>query len=68
MQFTVKLEESDEGGYTAQCLELPAAISEGDTKEEALKNIKEAIQLVFEVSQEQARSYTEVFRVEVASA
>ena len=68
MQFTVKLEESGEGGYTAQCLELPAAISEGDTKEEALKNIKEAIQLVLEVSQEQARSYTEVFRVEVASA
>ncbi|MDO8724704.1 MAG: type II toxin-antitoxin system HicB family antitoxin [Candidatus Methanoperedens sp.] len=68
MQFTVKLEESDEGGYTAHCLELPAAISEGDTKEEALKNIKEAIQLVLEVSQEQARSFTEVFRVEVASA
>ncbi len=68
MQFTVKLEESDEGGYTAQCLELPAAISEGDTKEEALENIKEAIQLVLEVSREQALSYTEVFRVEVASA
>jgi len=68
MQFTVKLEESDEGGYTAQCLELPAAISEGDTKEEALENIKEAIQLVLEVSLEQARSYTEVFRVEVAGA
>ncbi|HUW67462.1 MAG TPA: type II toxin-antitoxin system HicB family antitoxin [Candidatus Nanoarchaeia archaeon] len=68
MQFTVKLEESDEGGYTVQCLELPAAISEGDTKEEALENIKEAIQLVLEVTQEQARSYTEVFKVEVASA
>jgi len=68
MQFTVKLEESDEGGYTIQCLELPAAISEGDTKDEALENIKEAIQLVLEVTQEQARSYTEVFKVEVASA
>ncbi len=68
MQFTVRLEESDEGGYTAQCLELPAAISEGDTKEEALENIKEAIQLVLEVSQEQALSYAEVFKVEVASA
>lgn len=68
MQFTVKLEESDEGGYTVQCLELPAAISEGDTKEEALENIKEAIQLVLEVTQEQAQSYREVFRVEVASA
>ncbi|MCX9081054.1 MAG: type II toxin-antitoxin system HicB family antitoxin [Candidatus Methanoperedens sp.] len=68
MQFTVKLEESDEGGYTAQCLELPAAISEGDTKEEVIENIKEAIQLVLEVSQEQARAYTEVFKVEVAIA
>jgi len=68
MQFTVKLEESDEGGYTVQCLELPAAISEGDTKEKALENIKEAIQLVLEVMQEQARSYTEVLKVEVASA
>ena len=68
MQFTIKLEESDEGGYTAQCLELPAAISEGDTKEEALENIKEAIQLVLEVTQEQARSYTNVVKVEVASA
>ena len=68
MQFTIKLEESDEGGYTVQCLELPAAISEGDTKEEALENIKEAIQLVLEVTQEQAQSYTEVVKVEVASA
>ena len=68
MQFTIKLEQSDEGGYTAQCLELPAAISEGDTKEDALENIREAIQLVLEVTQEQARSYTEVCKVEVACA
>ena len=52
MRFTIKLEESEDGGYTAQCLEIPAAISEGDTKEEALENIKEAIQLVLEVTRE----------------
>ena len=68
MKFTIKLEESDEGGYTAQCLELPAAISEGDTKEDALENIKEAIQLVLEVTQEQAQAYSEVHKVEIASA
>ena len=68
MQFTIRLEGSDEGGYTAQCLELPAAISEGDTKEDALENIKEVIQLVLEVTQEQARTYTNVVKVEVASA
>lgn len=49
MQFTIKLEESEEGSYTAQCLELPAAISEGNTREEAIENIKEAIQLILEV-------------------
>jgi predicted RNase H-like HicB family nuclease len=52
MRFTIKLEESEEGGYTAQCLEIPAAISEGDTREEALENIKETIQLVLEVTRE----------------
>lgn len=53
MRFTIELEESEEGGYTDQCLEIPAAISEGETKEKVLENIKEAIQLVLEVTQEQ---------------
>jgi len=68
MQFTVRLEESEEGGYTAQCLELPAAISEGDTKEEALENIKEAIQLVLEVTREQSQVLGEVAKVDVPIA
>ena len=68
MQFTVRLEESEEGGYTAQCLELPAAISEGDTKEEALENIKEAIQLVLEVTREQSLVLGEVATVDVPIA
>lgn len=66
MQFTIKLEESDEGGYTAQCLEIPAAISEGNTKEEALENIREAIQLVLEVTREQAHVLGEIATVEVS--
>ncbi len=66
MLFTIKLEESEEGGYTAQCLEIPAAISEGATKEEALENIKEAIQLVLEVTREQALVLGEVAVVEVS--
>ena len=66
MLFTIKLEKSEEGGYTAQCLEIPAAISEGDTKEETLENIKEAIQLVLEVTREQALVLGEVAVVEVS--
>ncbi len=66
MKFTVKLEPSEEGGYTVQCIELPVAISEGDTKKEALKNIKEAIKLVLEVTREQASTVGEIAKVEVA--
>ena len=64
MQFTIKLEEFDDGGYTAQCLEIPAAISEGNTKEEALENIRKAIQLVLEVTREQAQVIGEIATVE----
>jgi len=42
-RFTVILRVEKEGGYSVQCLELPGAISEGETKEEALRNIREAI-------------------------
>ncbi len=48
-EFAVVLDKDADGGYSAQCVELPAAISQGDTKEEALKNVKEAIELVLEV-------------------
>ena len=51
------LEKDDvDGGYSVQCLELPGAISQGETRDEALRNIKEAIELVLEVLEEKARS------------
>jgi predicted RNase H-like HicB family nuclease len=48
MKLKIMLEPSDEGGYTVFVPALPGCISEGDTKEEALKNIREAIELYFE--------------------
>jgi predicted RNase H-like HicB family nuclease len=48
MNLKVVLEPSDEGGYTAMVPSLPGCISEGDTKEHALKNIREAIELYLE--------------------
>ncbi len=48
MNVTVVLEEQEDGGYTAHVHSLPGCISEGDTKQEALKNIKEAIELYLE--------------------
>lgn len=48
MKIKVILEPSDEGGYTVFAPSLPGCISEGDTEEEALENIREAIELYLE--------------------
>ena len=43
MKYSIIVEPQEEGGFTARCLELPGAISQGETKTEALENIKEAM-------------------------
>jgi len=45
MELKIVLEEQEEGGYTVYVPALPGCISEGDTLEEAVKNIREAIEL-----------------------
>ncbi len=45
MKLKIVLEPSDDGGFTVYVPSLPGCISEGDTKEEAMANIKEAIEL-----------------------
>lgn len=46
MKFHVVLEVQPEGGFTATCVEVPGAISEGDTEAEALANVSDAIREV----------------------
>ena len=48
MKLTVVLEEQEEGGFMAYVPSLKGCISEGDSKEDAIKNIKEAIELYLE--------------------
>ena len=48
MKLNVVLEPSEEGGYTVHVPSLPGCISEGETVEEAMKNIQEAIELYLE--------------------
>ncbi len=43
MKFKVILQEAEEGSYIVSCPALPGCHSQGDTVEEALENIKEAI-------------------------
>jgi predicted RNase H-like HicB family nuclease len=48
MKLQVVLEPSEEGGFTALVPSLPGCISEGDTRDEALANIQEAVKLYLE--------------------
>lgn len=49
MKLKVVLEPSDEGGYTVFVPALRGCISEGDSREEALVNIREAIELYLDL-------------------
>lgn len=48
MQLRVMLEPSEDGGYTVTVPSLPGCLGEGDSRDEALANIREAIQLYLE--------------------
>ena len=53
--FTVVIEEGEDGYHMAKCVEIPKAISQGTTKEEAGKNIKQAIEAVLEWRQKRVK-------------
>ncbi len=47
-RYRVMLEAEPEGGYSVWVPALPGCVSQGDTREEALQNIREAIQCYLE--------------------
>jgi len=49
-----EIPESEGGGYVAYTEELPGAISEGDTLDEARENLRDAIELLLEANRELA--------------
>jgi len=53
MLIRIVLEPSEEGGYTAIAPSLPGCISEGNSREEAIENIREAIELYLEPVEDQ---------------
>lgn len=48
MRYTVILEQEPDGGYGATVPALPGCVSQGDSREEALTNIREAAELYVE--------------------
>lgn len=54
MKLTAVFEPAKEGGFTCFVEEIPAAISQGETREEAKANLGDALQLVLECQRELA--------------
>lgn len=52
MKFQVTLDRDEDGVWVVECPSIPGCVSQGQTKEEALENIKEAIGLCLEVRAE----------------
>jgi len=46
--------EPDEGGFWATCLEMPGANGQGETRDECLQNLREAVELMLESEREEA--------------
>ena len=63
MRYKVKLQKNEEG-YAIWCPSLPGCWSQGATKEEALENIKDAIEAYLE-TKEQIERDAEAYFVEV---
>jgi predicted RNase H-like HicB family nuclease len=68
MRYTVILEQEPDGGYVATIPALPGCVSQGDSRDEALRNIREAAELYIEdcissgdpVPTESGREYVEL--------
>jgi predicted RNase H-like HicB family nuclease len=66
MKFLITIYQDEEGWYVVECPTIPGCMSQGETKEEALLNIQEAIQLCLEVRKEKGLPLTtECFEIEV---
>jgi predicted RNase H-like HicB family nuclease len=59
-QFTAIIHHGEpaEGGFWATCLEIPGANCQGETKEQCLENLKQAIRLLLDTQRE------EIFRLD----
>ena len=64
VKFTAVLESAEEGGFVVKCVELPVA-TQGESREEVLANLKEAIEGYLVVKVDRLREQTRGERVEV---
>lgn len=67
-EFDVVLEPQPEGGYTVYVPDLPGCISEGETEDDALEMIRDAMEGYIEVRRERGWPLPKVEHRKVALA
>ena len=68
LKFNVTLDRDEDGAWVVECPAIPGCVSQGQTRDEALENIEDAIRLCLEVRAERALPLTRETRlVEVAA-
>jgi predicted RNase H-like HicB family nuclease len=65
MKFKVILEEVEEGGYIIYVPSLPGCVSQGESKEEAVENIIEAIEVYLDIDDAKIEAEIQNKRAEV---
>jgi predicted RNase H-like HicB family nuclease len=55
-RFTIVIKSEKEGGYSGRCLELPGAISQGETLKELRANMIDAINLTLKYLRSRAKA------------
>ena len=58
MQFIITVDRDEDGAWITECPSIPGCVSQGQTKDEAIANIQEAIQLCLEVRAERGLPLT----------
>lgn len=68
MKFNITFDRDEDGVWVVECPAIPGCVSQGETREQALDNIREAIALCLEVRAEKGLPLTiETQQIEVAA-
>lgn len=58
MKFVITLDRDEDGAWVAECPSIPGCVSQGETRQEAEENIREAIVACLEVRSERGMPLT----------
>ena len=67
MKLTVSLDRDEDGIWIIECPSIPGCVSQGSTRENALENIKEAIQVVISITNSERKQSISLLKISMRS-